>query len=118
MATCSNPYLIKELLSEFVQKENYELVQLLNDRNKMIADLMEQIAILEEENEQLSQQTHILEDHYGNQTIFQRNAQGVFEEIGYINQEERPEIIARRLNFDMDTDDESVETNEMFSLEL
>jgi hypothetical protein len=118
MAKCSNPYLIKELLNEYISKENYELVRLLSDRNKTIANLIEQIAVLQEENMILSTQTHVLEDHYGNQTIFQRNTEGVFEEIGYINQEERPEIIARRLNFDTASDDESVETNEMFEFEI
>lgn len=117
---CSNPYLLQTLVQDYIQNENIALADVLCERNQEIAALQRQVSLLEEENNHLHNQYHILEDHYGNQTIFRWNPEtGIYEETGYIMNDERVENIARRLNFERESDDdESVETNEMFELEI
>jgi hypothetical protein len=95
--------IIDFLLSNFYIQENEELAAQLSYANRQIGErdsqievLHDAIVMLQHELSELQNQHRILVDRNGEQAVFRRNENGVYEEVA----QEPIRQVRRRLNFD------------------
>lgn len=118
---------IVEMMDAFLRQENKELhykkrqleqevddlAARVSEQNRLISQLntdidglIDAVADAEHTNDQLRRTTRLLYSTDGGSALFTRNADGVFVQVEEPPQEERPSEVARRLNFESDSDSE------------